>query len=329
MKLLRLLSALALRQPKIHSSLDTVVDCGYDGFILDQFGVLHNGVEALPGAVAAVERLYKLGKKMVILSNTSAPATKALERLPKYGFEAHWFIGAVTSGEEASRFLKSQPDPKRVLFWTWDESIPNNPRVTAAPQAFLDRCGDDVAVVDTIEKANWLLLHGSEVWNRGSDAPSISFGDYINCGEFSGVLEPLLQQCAKHDIPMVCANPDNIVVTPSGGEAYMPGLIAQRYREITGKQHHVFGKPDRQHFSACVDRLEAAGCSNVIHVGDSLHHDVRGALDAKVDVLFVSSGVHASALGVPFGAMASKTSLDELFKTTSITPTDVIPAFLF
>ena len=49
----------------------------YDGFILDQFGVMHNGVVALPGAQECFQKLAKAGKKLVILSNTSRRAVSA------------------------------------------------------------------------------------------------------------------------------------------------------------------------------------------------------------------------------------------------------------
>ena len=43
----------------------------YDGFIFDQFGVMHNGAVALEGAPALVDRLAAAGKKLGILSNSS------------------------------------------------------------------------------------------------------------------------------------------------------------------------------------------------------------------------------------------------------------------
>ena len=95
------------QQPRIHSSFADLVD-EYDAFILDQFGVLHNGVEALEGAVEMVAYLHAKKKKLMILSNTSAPAALALRKLPKLGFQAEHFVDAVTSGEEASRYIRQK-----------------------------------------------------------------------------------------------------------------------------------------------------------------------------------------------------------------------------
>src|SRR5210317_723304 len=66
----------------------------YDGFILDQFGVLHNGKDALPGAVDCVRKLAMANKKLIILSNTSSPAKTTLQRLPGLGFSEKDFVGA-------------------------------------------------------------------------------------------------------------------------------------------------------------------------------------------------------------------------------------------
>ena len=41
----------------------------YDGFIVDLWGTVHNGVEPLPGAVDCLEHLTATGKPVLILSN--------------------------------------------------------------------------------------------------------------------------------------------------------------------------------------------------------------------------------------------------------------------
>ena len=313
--------------PLIHSSFKEIVDC-YDAFILDQFGVLHNGVEALDGAVETVEYLYKENKKLIILSNTSAPASNALTKLSKLGFLQDYFVGAVTSGEEASRYVMhaygSGDQTTKAIFLTWNALMPNNPRLTAPPQAFLDQCGN-VKVTASVKDADLVLLHGSEVWYRGEDAAQEFLGSFIEQGGLE-VVDPLLEQFQKHNLPMVCANPDLIVVTPSGGTAHMPGRIAQRYRELGG-DCRIFGKPDVEHFEACIRKLQIDK-ERVAHVGDSLHHDIAGAVAANIPSVFVTSGIHASQLGTTFGEMPDKYALDLLFEDEdSIYPTHVVSAF--
>jgi ribonucleotide monophosphatase NagD (HAD superfamily) len=315
----------------MHTSFRDIVD-QYDAFILDQFGVLHNGEKALDGAVELVKHLYKAKKKLIILSNTSSPSRNALLKLPTLGFQAEWFVDAVTSGEEASRFVRATYGDRplvRVLFFTWDARIANNPRLTAPPQAFLDACGDNIQVTDRIAEADVILLHGSEIWYRGEEIPPISIASYLNRRSWDDI-DPLLEQFLPFKIPMVCANPDQIVVTPSGGTAYMPGGIAQRYQALGGPCR-IFGKPDVEHFGACLRTLggrTSGDAPRVAHVGDSLHHDIGGAKAAGIPSVFVTSGIHARQLGTQFGEMPNVEALFHLFQTEgSIYPTHVVPAF--
>jgi ribonucleotide monophosphatase NagD (HAD superfamily) len=205
---------------------------------------MHNGAESLPGAVRCVEELKSRGKRFLILSNTSAPSRWALKRLSKYGFQPEDFVGAVTSGEEASKYLRAQygtsslskPDGngiKRAVLLTWDSRDDNNPRLTSRPEDFLAECGDNIHVAPSTDEADLLLLHGSEVWYRSrDDQVSLSF---IETGRFSEELDRVLASCARRSLPMVCANADFVVRNPDGSMAHMPGKIAQRYLDLGGR----------------------------------------------------------------------------------------------
>ena len=74
--------------PVVVAGFESLAD-RYDGFILDQFGVMHNGVVALPGAQECFEKLAKAGKKLVILSNTSRRAVSA-SRPSRAGSRRFW-----------------------------------------------------------------------------------------------------------------------------------------------------------------------------------------------------------------------------------------------
>mmetsp|Transcript_19234 Transcript_19234/g.24785 ORF Transcript_19234/g.24785 Transcript_19234/m.24785 type:complete len:349 (+) Transcript_19234:63-1109(+) len=298
----------------------------YDAFILDQFGVLHNGVSAMDGAVELVNHLAnKEGKKLIVLSNTSAPAEKAKLKLPKLGFNKDDFCGMVTSGEEACRYIQNTYDKgTKCLMFTWDVTIPNSPRLTALPSAFLERCG--LSVAKSVDEADFLLLHGSEVWFRGDEAGQVSLGNFINDGSLEENIDPILEECLARNLPCISANPDVIVQNPDGGFAYMPGKIGQRY-EAMGGNVRIFGKPEPEHFKACLQTL-GLPADRVCHVGDSLHHDIAGANMAGIANIFVTSGIHKKDLGTNFGELPAKDKVDDLIiKEGMIVPTHVIPAF--
>ena len=302
----------------VHSSVSELAD-RYDGFILDQFGVMHNGVTSLEGAPECVEKLKKQGKKIIILSNSSALSSSTVEKLPKLGFDAKDFVGAVTSGEEASHYVKDTYNGKKCLFMTW--KTPKSP----SPATFLEHCGD-ITVTDDETQADFILLHGCEVL-RGpgpdGEATEKPLGGFMESGDPSQVIEPLLKKCLSLNLPMVCVNPDFIYVKPDGSVGHMPGKVAQLYEGMGGSVIS-FGKPHREHFEACIRELELPK-EKVVHVGDSLHHDVAGANATGISSILVVGGVHRDELGCELGSLPSNESLAKLFETHKQQPTHVVP----
>jgi ribonucleotide monophosphatase NagD (HAD superfamily) len=71
-----------------------IVQKSVQGVLLDQFGVLHDGVKAYPAAIKAVEQLASDGVMIYILSNSSRMAHVALEKICSMGFAMSWFAGA-------------------------------------------------------------------------------------------------------------------------------------------------------------------------------------------------------------------------------------------
>jgi ribonucleotide monophosphatase NagD (HAD superfamily) len=48
----------------------------FDGFILDLWGVIHDGVNAFPHAVDCLTRLRAAGKRTLLLSNVPRPTRR-------------------------------------------------------------------------------------------------------------------------------------------------------------------------------------------------------------------------------------------------------------
>lgn len=306
----------------VHSSVSDIAELNqYDGFILDQFGVLHNGTNGLDGAAECIRQLKKRGKKLVILSNSSSLAGSTLERLPRFGLNKEDFdCGAVTSGEEAALHIRQNYAGKRAIFISW--ATPKTP----SPSLFVEHCGN-LPVVEDVENADFVLLHGCEVLRgpgRDGEASEKSLGDFMKGGDVKSVIEPLLKQCLAKKLPMVCANPDFKMVNPDGTYSHMPGEIAKLYEEMGGTVTS-FGKPHKEHFEACIRDLNLPK-NKVVHVGDSLHHDIAGANDAGIASIFVVGGVHREEVGEPdLGTLPATEQLDKLFAKHGQTPTHVVP----
>jgi HAD superfamily hydrolase (TIGR01450 family) len=300
----------------------------YDGFILDQFGVMHDGLAALPGAAPCVEELHKRGKKIFILSNTSALSSSTIQRLPRLGFNPACFSGAVTSGEEAAAYIRKKFQSKCGLLFTW-KVTPQSYSV----EKFLGRCGS-LRVTDQVLEADFVLLHGLEVL-RGpgpdGEARETSLGSYKQTGDTSSVIEPLLKECLRRNLPLLCVNPDYIYVKADGSVAHMPGKVADLYESMGGVTLR-FGKPHKYHFQACIRELGLPK-ERVVHVGDSLHHDIAGANAAGVPCVLVAGGVHHDELRFDGSGddneMPTVDSLNELFASHNQTPTHVVPLLRF
>jgi ribonucleotide monophosphatase NagD (HAD superfamily) len=324
----------------------------YDGFILDQFGVLHNGVYGLEGAPDLVRKLAnadEFNKKLVILSNSSSSSTSCKAKLPVLGFDSKDFVNAVTSGEEAGRHIrdeysegstssdeKKKTKTKKALWFTWKTSK------TLSPLRFLELCGNVPVTVDPNE-ADYVILHGVDLLRgAGEDgtAAEISLGEFHISGKMdenenskgeggssttTTTIESVLKICSDRGLPMVCANPDFIMVKPDGSTGHMPGTIAKRYEELGGSCTS-FGKPHVSHFEACLRDLGLPR-HKVVHVGDSLHHDVKGANESGIDSVFVAGGIHRTELGSELNEVPSKDALHQLFEKHDLMPTHVVPMF--
>lgn len=76
----------------------------------------------------------------------------------------------------------------------------------------------------------------------------------------------------------------------------MPGKLCEAYRTLGGDVIE-YGKPAPSHFLAAMHAAGTRDLSRVVHVGDSLKHDIAGAHAAGIDSIFiVQSGIHAEEL---------------------------------
>src|SRR5579862_8739614 len=83
----------------------------YDGFILDLWGVVHDGVQPLPGVLDCMERLIGAGKRVVLLSNAPRRADDVVRRIAKIGVPERLYHAVMSSGEEAWQCLHDRQDP--------------------------------------------------------------------------------------------------------------------------------------------------------------------------------------------------------------------------
>ncbi|KAJ0408734.1 hypothetical protein P43SY_001958 [Pythium insidiosum] len=299
----------------------------YDLFIIDQYGVLHNGTVAHAGAVDAFQRLLvEHGKRVVILSNTSRRATGVRTLLASLGF-GDGFHGVVTGGEAAWVYLDARRDALAtcaLMTSSLEKSVVS--RETNDQSVFH---GLDLRV-SSIDDADFLLVEGTlEICysDRPEDVIPI---DFHSTGQSNAHIEAFISQGLARGLPLLCTNPDLISIQHGGRTVHMGGKIAKEYEARGGKVVY-FGKPLKEHFESCIDLVPGTKKDRVVHIGDSLHHDVLGAVDTGIDSVFIAGGIHADEV-FDRGVASREDDLDyarveSLCEATGVEPTYVIPYF--
>ncbi|MBQ5773658.1 MAG: TIGR01459 family HAD-type hydrolase, partial [Acetobacter sp.] len=90
--------------------MSDVVD-RYDGYIIDLWGTVHNGIAPFEGVITCLDMLKKRGKKVVLLSNAPRPAHSVVTQLEGMGISRTFYHTLLTSGEETCRYFKEGIEP--------------------------------------------------------------------------------------------------------------------------------------------------------------------------------------------------------------------------
>lgn len=272
----------------------------YDGFIVDLWGVLHDGITPYPGAVDCLRRLRHGGKRIVLLSNAPRRAEPVAERCTEIGIAPDLYDHLLTSGEEVWQALRARTDP-------WYATLGR--RVCHLGPA-RDRgmlVGLDLEEV-SVEAADFILA-------TGLDGPDDTVAQY----------EPALEAGVARAIPLICANPD-LEVVRGGLRELCAGTLAARFAALGGTVRY-HGKPYPSVYRSCFDLLGLADKARILAVGDSLSTDIAGANGAGIDSVLVVGGIHAEELALTPGAPPDRDRLAEMFARASQRPTAAVPAF--
>ena len=278
-----------MTQPTRIASLAEIAD-RFDGAILDQWGVLHDGAKAPPGAIEAVAALAKAGKRLLVLSNSARLGSDAHGRLMVLGYDPSLLVGVVTSGETVRDMLRDRTDPefaalgRRVFLIARDETL-------------IEGSGYQVAA--NVETADFVLLGSSTAPEKSLEA------DYAD----------LLRRAASRGLPLICANPDRVGVAATGF-IEGPGKLAGFYESLGGKARYV-GKPHPEVY-ARASALLGMPMGRILAVGDSLEHDIAGGRNAGCLTALVEAGIHRADLAAGDG-------LERLADRYGVMPDFVIP----
>ena len=96
------------------------------------------------------------------------------------------------------------------------------------------------------------------------------------------------------DLLFVCANPDfDSIEKKSNSATFCMGTIAELYNNLGGKTF-ILGKPSIEIYKKTFEKFANIKKSRILAIGDSLFHDIRGAVNFGVDSLLITStGIHS------------------------------------
>ncbi len=251
---------------EIHGLREIAAD--YDGFVLDLWGVIHDGMKPYPGVLDCLRTLLAEGKRVALLSNAPRRADDIVRRITAIGVPEGLYHEVMSSGEEAWQHLKQRDDP----FYA---GLGRNCLHICSDRDLEIRVGLDLDYVESAEAADFILNTGPAGWDDTID-------DYA----------PLLAAARERGLKMVCANPD-LMVNHGAKLALCAGALAVHYEAIGGEVRW-HGKPYPSVYEACLQLLGVADKTRILAVGDSLRTDIAGANAAGLDSLLIAGqGIHA------------------------------------
>ncbi|OIR06167.1 phosphoglycolate phosphatase [mine drainage metagenome] len=276
----------------------------YDAFILDLWGVIHDGTAPYDGVADTLAHLKAAGKKTVMLSNAPRRASALVTLMDGMGIARDLYGEVMSSGEAVHLEMQRRADP-------WFAALGRR-CLHVGPER--DRNifeGLDLDLVTEVAEADFLM-------NTGPDKFEETVADYA----------PLLDQALARRLPMVCANPDLIVIR-KGQEIICAGMLARYYAERGGDVRYR-GKPDPAIYGTCLEILGLSDRARVMAVGDSFHTDIAGARAAGIDVLFCTGGIHAAEIGTRYGERPDPARIETVIAAhDGLRPSAAIGGFLW
>jgi HAD superfamily hydrolase (TIGR01459 family) len=258
------------------------IGSGYRAWLVDIWGVMHNGVRAFPPAVEATRRYREQGGIVILLSNSPRPSEPLQRQLTSLGVSEESYDATVSSGD-LTRHELAKHEGARIFHLGPERDLP----------IFKDL---DLTRVDA-KDAELVVCTG--LFNDETETPE----DY----------DGLLRELAGRKLTMLCANPDHLVER-GHNLVYCAGALAQIYEEDGGEVIYA-GKPYAPIYELAEETIarlagRKVARSEILAIGDGIRTDMAGAAEFGLDAVFVASGLHVG----PGGEGLDDLRLAELFE---------------
>jgi HAD superfamily hydrolase (TIGR01459 family) len=272
----------------------------YTHFILDVWGVVHDGRECYPGVIEAISFLKSEGKKVCFLSNAPRRAGVVASVLQNFGIGSDLYEFILSSGEASYLDLKQNQDEGFKKF--------GQDYFYIGPQKDIGLLGGlSYRQVSSMKDAGLILV-------TGFDHDDSTLGEKV----------PQILEAKKYDLPMICVNPDMKVVRKDGKEMICAGVLAQEYEALGGKVYY-YGKPFSLVYEMTSKMFKNSSREKILAIGDGLETDIKGANSFGIDSLLVTGGILMNLLSSNLAEGEKKSRLEEACFAHKAFPQFVIP----
>lgn len=245
----------------------------YDVAFVDLWGCMHNGVQALPAAVNAMQAYRADGGIVVLVTNSPRPWDSVARQIHGLGVADDAWDAIATSGDSARAAMFRGIVGEKI--WFMGES----PRD--------DDFFQPLKIIENPVNIQKVPLDQAE--------------GIVCCGPFDpladvAVNRPEFLYAKEKGLKLLCANPD-IVVDRGDVREWCAGALAALYTEMGGESLY-FGKPHPPIYDLARRGLaalpHAPADPRIIAIGDGIHTDILGGLQEDIDTLFISGGLAAA-----------------------------------
>lgn len=273
----------------------------YEAMFVDLWGCVHDGVRAIPSAVAALQDYRRRGGVVVLVTNSPKPRKGVQAQLGDFGVPEDAWDTIATSGDSARAAMLRGMVGEKVWFmgeWERDEGFFD-------PMHLIDDPVDIQRV--ELEQAEGIVC----------------------CGPFDPLADPEVNRpqflyAKQKGLKLLCANPD-IVVDRGEVREWCAGALARLYTDMGGESLY-FGKPHPPIYDLARRRLTELGhdirTNAILAVGDGIATDVRGAMGEDIDSLFITGGL--SRAETKTSRQPDETALSALLDKEMTNPTFAI-----
>ena len=279
----------------------TEVVSRYDLFLLDLWGVVHDGSHLYDGVLDTLEMLRAQEKKVIFISNAPRRSLKVKAVLTGLGVGEELYFDAVSSGEVGYQYLKnsspfegeqmstSLKGAGRIVGGDSEESSHSTTPYPNPPPQGGREFGRRYFYIGPSKDAD--ILDGLD-YKRADDVKAADFLLNVGFGSEEQTTDDfsmLLRGAKALGLPMLCLNPDLEVVKISGERFPCAGVIGKYYEQLGGEVAW-FGKPYAAIYDYCLAGAKVEK-NRILAIGDSLETDIPGGQNYGVDTLLITGGI--------------------------------------